>query len=1482
MAKTATFEIVINGIKESISAVDSLNKQLDQLEQRINKLQQKSINVSSTTSSKGGSSTKELDAEEKLLRKIRSQEDKIIGARKEEYQILLQQKKEFKEIDNLQKDIAAQERLQSNAYANTMNGLKQKLADIKVTMGNLEIGGEDFTKRTKEANQITQQLKELEQSYGQYGRNVGNYANGVAEGMQKVRVQVGDTTREFNSAREASRTLNNELKAMALNGQQDTEEYKQLNEAVKRVNSTIQDTARSSQMMDNLLDTMESFTALASAGVGLSSLFGLEDSGFEETMKKLGSLLVVLKSFETLNKQWKSNEGLMGGLKDFFKAADAVGTESGKNFGKKWADGFRNVTQKILQKFYEVDFERIMKKGEEGIYEASEKLYNANIKSFKNINKTWSKEGKERLFSDEDILKFAKQSKDELEMSFEIFDEGIAKMRYAEGMATQQWNGFFKTLVNISRGGAKAITYIFKGLAKTIAATLTAGLALALPEILDWLGDVVKSFKTAERAAESAAESLNAVNRQLETQRDLLGSQFLKKEINDEEYLNGIYKAQANALKEQINLIQTRAQALQKNASVWNMFDATQNTEFTGQRMNMPVTVGHGRFTSWFNGGNDLQVTVDNVKELENAWKQCNEAIAENKDYFDKWGSGVSKYWNRIFATVKDTEEVMKGMGNIALSDLIARFGEINEKYEGGKKNAKAYAAELAKLRNEMNNNQIINSVIANLDKYIPDEKVRAAVQNIINEIYRLDDAFNMTSQEQIHYWAQVRIDAMKDGLEKEKAQIAENERYELATVAKTEEQQKLLRAKYARQRKNAEEKDAKDRLSKAKEHGKKLQDAENELIALRIENMKEGLDKELAQLENERRLAIQKARESGTKSGDIIMQINLKYDQKILDQKRKWAAEIIKIYEDMLARIEQVNKQTFEIEVETASQNTEMKQSEALRKSGYEMITPSTYDDTKALEAYYKKVMDIEKKYLDIQTEIQRESLEKQLDYTKAEEELRHRRATDPNDNEFLQQLKAGKITQEQYDKLIEDENTAHAARMNAIDKKYASDLKKLTEDNLQDTQDLYADYFDKIVNGVAEDRAKIDEVVSQPLITDNDGWGIVNVAKNRQRFKQALSQYEELKNGIIEKQKELKNALDTSGITAEDFAIEQKALDEEMKAIDNAVTNIKQSSMGLLGDFFQSIQQYVQAVGQAATSIIQSIGEINDAAFEKQMEALEKQTEYYEEQLEKQKEITQKYADDIDDIEEELSGSRGDRRQFLIDQLNAQMEAQRQSLAQEKQIEKEQERIERRKKDLEYQNEVRKWEQSKLTAAINAALAISAAAVNNWPIPAIPMMALATAVGAAQVAAIMAAKPKKYAKGGLLDGPSHNQGGIRAGNVELEGNEYVVNKQTTMQNLPLMNFINSRKKRIDLDDIVEFYSNGIKKNVSISNKTKFADGGMLPTFRSDVSVNGRIIESLEKYANRPQVVEVTEILNKAESVRHVQVLAGLNKNNI
>lgn len=1442
MAKTATFEIVINGIKESISAVDSLNKSLDALEQRIDALAKKNVNVSAKVS---GSNAKELKQEEALLKKIDQLHKKVADTERKEYQELLHAKEELKEYQQIAKAIAAQTNLDQGINdTNTMAGMKAQLHDLKAAMQVVDVDSDKFKQMQKQANDLNNKLKELESGYGQYGRNVGNYANGVAEGFEKIKVAVGDSTREYDNYRQAVKDLTQERFKLSQTLGRESEEYKKVDAALKQLKSDYDDLNTSSSFMDNMLDAMQSVTALASIGVGISNLFGIDDADFKDTMQKFASLSLIMQGIEKIQLQIQERQGIFGSF--FAEIGD-----SAKKMLNTFADSIDGAGKK-LEEF-------LLKRTK------ANKELERNGFEFKGYNKEtgrydWQGDSDSDIFSEENS---------------EYLNDLILKLG-----KVQDRLGLITKGVGFLTSGIKLL-----GKAVGVAFSFIGGfLAMeALSAAMNFITDIINSLKTAENAAEQAAESLNAVNRQLGIQRDVLSSNYLKGAINDEEYLNGVYKAQAEALKEQISLIQMRAQSLQKNASLWNMFDATQNTEFTGKRMNMPVTVGNGRLVSWASGGNDLQVTVDNVEELENAWNQCNEAISENKDYFDKWQGGLKGWWNSLWATVKDTEQVMRGMGNISLSDLVARFGEVNQKFEKGEISAEQFASELQKLKNEMNDNKILNSVIANLDKYIPDEEVRNAVQSIINEIYRLDDAFNMTSEGQIHYWNQVRIDAMKDGMAKEMAQIQENERHEIVEYGKTQEQINLIHNKYARQRQNAQDRANKESANKAKEYSKKLKDAENELIAIRIENMKEGLEKELAQIENERRLALQKAQEYGKLSGQMQVEINRKYDRKILEEKRKWAFEVVKIYEDLEARIDQVNRTTFEKEVETAESNISRRESENIRATGYEMIQPTNYDNTKDLEVYYKKVYEIQKNALDLQTQVRQESLDKELEFNQKEEEIRHKRIVDENNGEFIQQLRNGLITQEQYDELIEKENAAHKARMNALNQEYNSQTKNITEENLKDVHELYAQYFNKIIDGIASDKAKIDEVISQPLIVDNEGWDVVNISKNRANFKKALADYENLKNSIIEKQNELDKALKSKTISAEDFAISKKALDDEMKAINEAEKGVKQSSKELLGNFFQSIQQYVQAVGQAATSIIQSIGEINDAAFEKQMEALDRQTEYYEKQLEKQKEITQKYADDVDDIESELSDSRGDRRQFLIDQLNAQMAAQRESLAQEKRIEKEQERIDKKKKDLDYQNEMRKWEQSKLTAAINAALSISNAAVNNWPIPAIPMMALATAVGAAQMAAVAAAKPKKYAEGGLLQGKSHAQGGIKAmgGKVELEGDEFVVNKKTTMQNLPLMHFINSKKKKIDINDMFDFYSSGIKKNISIPNKTKFADGGVIPTLRSDVDLEGNVLRAIEKYANRPQVVEVTEILNKAESVRHVQVLAGLSKSN-
>jgi hypothetical protein len=78
---------------------------------------------------------------------------------------------------------------------------------------------------------------------------------------------------------------------------------------------------------------------------------------------------------------------------------------------------------------------------------------------------------------------------------------------------------------------------------------------------------------------------------------------------------------------------------------------------------------------------------------------------------------------------------------------------------------------------------------------------------------------------------------------------------------------------------------------------------------------------------------------------------------------------------------------------------------------------------------------------------------------------------------------------------------------------------------------------------------------------------------------------------------------------------------------------------------------------------------------------------------------------------------------------------------------------------------------------------------------------------VPAAGGAAGAAPQGSKFAKGGILVGPSHSEGGIKSAYGELEGGEFVVNKRSTRSFLPMLNAINSAGNR------------------------KYANGGMTPS---------------------------------------------------
>ena len=95
----------------------------------------------------------------------------------------------------------------------------------------------------------------------------------------------------------------------------------------------------------------------------------------------------------------------------------------------------------------------------------------------------------------------------------------------------------------------------------------------------------------------------------------------------------------------------------------------------------------------------------------------------------------------------------------------------------------------------------------------------------------------------------------------------------------------------------------------------------------------------------------------------------------------------------------------------------------------------------------------------------------------------------------------------------------------------------------------------------------------------------------------------------------------------------------------------------------------------------------------------------------------------------------------------------------------------------------------------------------------------ALATVSYGAQVRAINQRKffPTKFAEGGIVSGPSHSEGGVPftvrgQGGYEMEGGEYIVNKNSTQKYRTLLDQINGRSK-----SDYKFAAGGIVKDPSV-----------------------------------------------------------------
>jgi hypothetical protein len=164
-----------------------------------------------------------------------------------------------------------------------------------------------------------------------------------------------------------------------------------------------------------------------------------------------------------------------------------------------------------------------------------------------------------------------------------------------------------------------------------------------------------------------------------------------------------------------------------------------------------------------------------------------------------------------------------------------------------------------------------------------------------------------------------------------------------------------------------------------------------------------------------------------------------------------------------------------------------------------------------------------------------------------------------------------------------------------------------------------------------------------------------------------------------------------------------------------------------------------------------------------------------------------------------------------------------------------------------------LKQFQSNKASQLINATIATAVGVANALASPpplGLIMAGIAGALGAAQIAIIASQPTPKFAKGGILNGASHANGGIPTPYGELEGGEAVINKRSTRLFTPLLSAINEA-------------GGGVK----------FANGGVLQPMVNSVDssfqMQNMIIQSLRNMPN--PIVSVQEIIGVQNRVTSV-----------
>lgn len=1431
---TKTFEIEINGISQSVSAVDALLAKLDALDDKINSLSD--VDTSEMRSS--------LESIRKELETNADNWEDISDRIEDVTQDINSLERAYNGLDNPFKvqDI--------KQYNEEVQDISESIKDVEKAAEKIDgLGGlsTDLERATARAEDLANSLNKVQRAEDQLGT--------------KLNVNIGGLSLQFDDVNQAIGVLEDKLYQLAANGQRSSKEFAEitqqvvsLRQAVVAVDNEI-DNAFSGGL-NRLIGGFESLASVASIGEGLNQLFGIQ--GLDESIQKFTALSLILQGIRNIQIDLADKASVAAKA---YKALSTVAEPLGNLLTKPFeaaSKSFTNFTNNFKYADLVGKLNELTKVIDGDTYSAFQQLHYDLIRisnGFQEIPKAVKESALKLgdvgliLQQIEDLFVFEDLTDEQAEKArkaVEEFRQGLGDATIEAGLINKKIqelnkvlldngvvfvdgvpkiNLFQKGLIKLA-AGVKVVAAAFKTLAKST--IILAALQLAM-EALTWVFDkisaawtkfagddsLVSQFETTTQAIEATNNSLNKYIANLQKLSDT-------KVISNQTRINESIEEYTKALNKAIISQQALNAAREKSAKPLDL--SAGNTWFTGAEIkNMED------FTKQFEIlQKAVQAGTDRFKVLKDESKEVQEQFG---------GNWFNEFWNTASDAAADFGEVQKAV----ISDIQYRLSTLD--LSKGEEEIKKFL--------DLLDTPMYQTSLANIEKLFPEDeyaKVLAAnikqIQDYYSQISNLQKEAEVEAQRTAEQIATNNIAAIRNRFQRERAELENNYQKELKDAADNEELKASITNKYNTQRQ-----------ALLKSQGNEVRNIQNQINSNEIAAMQDGFQKRLAELENSRQQELQSARDSEILVGEQVAAINKKYDAQVLQAKKEFYESRKKLMQDYTNQYRQLWREIADIEAEIATSKVNVRAQDQMEALGF---NEESIDN---IRNYYNQIRDIANEQAKKIAEINKEQTQISTDSSLEEENQRNRERLEV----IKQNYEDGLLTKEEYDKAIQDENDVHYKKLETITRQGEQKLVEIQKEYDQTAKNNNIAAINERISAINEAYSNVDVQAKTSKL------GIIDYGATKKELEKAKSEYSTILKQIGVERDNLQKSFDSKEISFGDFRQAKKELDSLEQDVIQSQQSIGQQLDTLLTTVVQSITQYVGQYVSALGDIWSTYNDIQMMRFEQEQARLEEEYNMLEEAYTKQEELTQKHTDKLADIEDELKTSRGDRRAHLIEQLNAEREAQLASLQEEQKIEKEKEINQKKQDALEKKRREQEKKNSIVQATINTFTAVTnALAVQPWFVG-LALSAVALAMGMAQVAQI---KKQKYAKGGLLKGNSHANGGIPVGQtgIEVEGDEYVINKNSTKKNLPLIDYINRSNKRLTKEDLLNWYDSG-KQNVTKQTKTKFATGGVIPTLPNQSQEQTIVIED-----DRPIVAQIVDIVNSADNYRQIQVLSGLS----